>query len=140
MLDIAFRWWLRVFQCTIVEEHEWSLPSSPPAHLYVDARGVPPRCAAVLVMDGRTSYTDGRPAQELVQRFVARDDNQIASLEMLAITVGLSTFAPELANRRVVAFSDNTVAEVWRSAVAIGAYWTCTPFAGLSEKRHRDRD
>ena len=129
MLDIAFRWWLRVLQCTIVEEYEWSLPSSPPAHLYVDARGVPPRCAAVLVMDGHTSYTDGRPAQELVQRFAARDDNQIASLEMLAIAVGLSTFAPELANRRVVVYSDNTVAEVGQAIVTVGALPVlCVPY------------
>ena len=34
------------------------------------------------------------------------------TLEILAISVGLSTFAEELAGRKVIVFSDNTGAEV----------------------------
>ena len=41
----------------------------------------------------------------------ARSDHQIAALEMLAQCVALSTWAHALAGRRVVFFSDNSVAE-----------------------------
>ena len=41
----------------------------------------------------------------------ARNDQQIAALEMLAQCVALSTWAHALAGRRVVFFSDNSVAE-----------------------------
>ena len=65
------------------------------------------RCAAVLFADGRVLYTDGKPAEHIMKQFAARADNQITTLEVLAIAVGLSTFSKELQGRRVVIFSDN---------------------------------
>ena len=43
--------------------------------------------------------------------FRRRGDNQIMSLELLALALGFSTFAAQLAGRRVRVFSDNVVAE-----------------------------
>jgi hypothetical protein len=43
--------------------------------------------------------------------FANRGDNQIASLEILAIALGISTFKQKLSGRRVVIHSDNTTAE-----------------------------
>ena len=61
---------------------------------------------------GEVQYTDGSPLPEILARFEKRGDNQIASLEILAIAMGLSTFCAEQAHRSVVVYSDNVVAEV----------------------------
>ena len=95
----------------VVEERVWSAPVSQLAYLFVDARGVPPRCAAVLFIDGHCLYTDGQPSAGMMSSFEDRADNQIMTLEILAISVGLSTFADELRGRKVLVFSDNTGAE-----------------------------
>ncbi len=115
-LWIARKWWQAVLTMDIVEEHGWETPSSKPAILFVDARGVPPRCAAVLLIDGNIHYTDGLPAAKIMNCFQERCDNQITTLEILAISVGISTFSKELAGRRVVIYSDNKGAEVRISA------------------------
>lgn len=47
-----------------------------------------------------------------MSRFRARNDNQITLLEMLAISMGLTTFAPELRKRKVIVWGDNRGAEV----------------------------
>ena len=100
-----------MLQYEVVEERAWHAPESQLAYLFVDARGVPPRCAAVLSIDGQCLYTDGRPSDGMMSSFKSRADNQIMTLEILAIAVGLSTFADELRGRKVLVFSDNTGAE-----------------------------
>ena len=75
------------------------------------------RCAAVLYLDGKTMFCDGPPAPSIMERFRSRADNQITSLEILAIAVGLSTFRKELHGRKVLVYSDNTGAEVKTSQV-----------------------
>ena len=53
-------------------------------------RSTPPRVSAVLLTeDGEISYTDCAPPVEFLARFKPRNDNQIASLEMLAIAYGV---------------------------------------------------
>ena len=66
----------------------------------------------MLFIDNEVHYTDGEPADSVMQEFVTRGDNQITALEVLAISVGLSTFHEKLWNRRVVVYSDNSGAEV----------------------------
>jgi hypothetical protein len=95
----------------VVEERMWRAPECQLAHLFVDARGVPPRCAAVLFIDGQCLCTDGQPSAGIMSSFERKADNQIMTLEILAISVGLSTFADELRGRKVIVFSDNTGAE-----------------------------
>ena len=119
-ITTALKWWLAVLQLNISEEYPWEEPSSPPALLFVDARGVPPRCAAVLFIDNTCLYTDGCPSEKIMQQFQSRCDNQITTLEILAVSVGLSTFCDELAGRRVVVFNDN------RGAEACLHNYTCT--------------
>ena len=92
-------------------------------------RSTPPRIGAVLLdEDGCLTYTDHEPEQRILQQFFTRKDNQIASLEMLAIaygwqpdaaicplrcciSTGLSTFKETLRGRRVIVHSGNTIAE-----------------------------
>lgn len=67
-----------------------------PLQLLCDARSTPPRIAAVLVADGRIEYADFEPSKEVMRQFTRRGDNQIASLELLSIAFGFSTFASKL--------------------------------------------
>ena len=78
-------------------------------------------------------YTDGQPASGIMERFVKRSDNQITTLEVLAIAVGLSTFGELLENRRVLILSDNVGAEgsvrkgaskAWDQSMLIHEIWT----------------
>ena len=41
-----------------------------------------------MAADGKLSYTDCAPPAEILEQFHIRNDNQIASLEMLAIAYG----------------------------------------------------
>ena len=53
---------------------------------------MPPRIGAVLVdEDGLITYTDVAPPAEILEQFKDRRDNQIASLEMMAIAYGRDT-------------------------------------------------
>ena len=58
--------------------------------LLCNYRSTPPRVGAVLLdEDGCLTYTDHAPSEQLLKQFFPRRDNQIASLEMLAIAYGL---------------------------------------------------
>ena len=95
----------------LCEVHEWAVAKRPVAHLCVDAAGSPARCAAVLFLDGKWSYTDSKPSEALMNRLNDRCDNQIMALETMAIALGLSTFEEELEQRSVIVYSDNKGAE-----------------------------
>ena len=100
----------------VAEQRSWTQPQQKQdAHLYVDARSTPPRCAAVLFLDGHTYFTDGEPGKEHMKCVGKRGDGQILSLELMAIAVGLATFADELQGRQVWIFEDNTAAEAMSS-------------------------
>ena len=62
MLRTALMWWLNVLALTICECRPWTVTDVPPVHVFVDARGVPPRCAAVAVIDGKVHHSDGEPS------------------------------------------------------------------------------
>ena len=119
-LRVALQWWIRILQMEICEEHYWGAPLTSVAHMWVDARGVPSRLAAVLFIDGEWFYTDGAPSDGVMSRFKARRDRQITSTEMLSISLGLATFAWELFDRKVIVYSDNKGAEACMAIVAVG--------------------
>ena len=100
-LRFCLQWWQEVFKLDLSQTKPWNEPQGQPVHLYVDARSTPPRLAAVLSVDGRLLYTDWEPPRQLMALFRQRGDNQIMSLELLAIALGLSTFADECRGRRV---------------------------------------
>ena len=56
-------------------------------------------------------YTDWAPAETVLDTFVNRNDDQIMGKELLAIAVGLSTFAQQLAGRSVRVWTDNVGCE-----------------------------
>ena len=95
---------------------------------------------AVLFVDGRILYTDGKPAQRLVDSLKPRKDSQIMAWESVAIALGLSTFQNELAGRSVVLYSDNAGAESatrkgaakeWDHAQVIHQVWSMALACGI---------
>ena len=62
-------------------------PILRPAVVY---RSTPPRIAAVCVIGKEIIFADMEPDEQVLMQFRARGDNQIASLEMLAIAMGTS--------------------------------------------------
>ena len=110
-LSIALDWWEEVLTLDLTENRLWKQPSSTLAHLFVDASGKLGRCAAVLFLDGQRLYTDGVPSPAVMAAFNKRSDWQITTLEIMALAIGLSTFADKLRNRKVVIWSDNSGAE-----------------------------
>jgi len=65
----------------------------------------------VLFLDGQIWFTDGQPSERHMQSIGQRGDGQILSLELMAIAVGLATFAEDLRGKQVWIFEDNTAAE-----------------------------
>ena len=82
----------------------------------------------MLFIDGKRYYTDGVPNDVIMSHFQSRNDRwvavqlvcwlgcvlvgrQITTLEILAISVGLSTFQDLLRRRKVVVWTDNQGAE-----------------------------
>jgi len=88
-LKLALRWWLQVLKLGIVEMRSWKENKQMPVHIFCDARSTPPRIAAVMIKDGRTSFCDMAPSDELMKSFKRRGDNQIMSLEILSIALGI---------------------------------------------------
>jgi hypothetical protein len=110
MLRLALTWWSHVFKEGLLTSASIR-QQRPVVDLFCDARGSPARVAAVLVKGHKVSYTDWAPPADLLRTFQAREDNQIMGQELLAIVVGLSTFAAELRGCAVRVWTDNAGGE-----------------------------
>ena len=111
-LELALRWWLHVLDYDLHQERPWGEAAGDHATLIVDARSTPPRLAAVFFPPaGDVQFCDMAPGEEALRHFRRRGDGDILALELLAIALGVSTFAKQLAGGTVVVFSDNTGAE-----------------------------
>ena len=112
-LRSALRWWSTILQMDVSEVHEWSMTETKPVHLFTDASGGSGgHLGAVLLIDGECHWTHMEVSEKLRGMFVNRADNQIMGLELLGVSVGLSTFASVLRGRKVVVHCDNRGAEV----------------------------
>ena len=107
----ALGWWKDVLQTGLCEKRKWERDRRPTAHLFCDASGSG-GMGAVLLLDERHWHTALDAPTEIVRCFQSRSDNQIMGLELLAISLGLSTFGRWLQGRSVVVHCDNTGAEV----------------------------
>ena len=93
-LHLALRWWLEVLSFGLHEEVPYCPETRVIIHLFCDARGNPPRVAAILFADGHVLYTDMEPPTSTLACFRSRKSNQ--------------TFSMILRGRRVRVWSDNT--------------------------------
>ena len=82
--------------------------------LFCDASGYPAYLGAVLLLEDKCYFTHLEPPEYLLEKFKRRRDNQIMGLELLSISLGLSTFDELIRGRNVVIHSDNTGSEVCR--------------------------
>ena len=110
-LRLCLEWWLQVFKLELRETRSWQVSVKSVVHIFADARSTPPRLAAVVVVDGLSYFTDWEPPRSLMALFESRSDNQIMGLELLAIALGMSTFAHHCRGRRVCFWSDNAGSE-----------------------------
>ena len=110
-LELSLNWWCEVLEKGITEQREWQRKRLRPVHLFCDARSTPPRVAAILFRDGQISFCDMQPDAKQLSYFTKRGDNQIMSLELLSIALGISTWSNQIEGRDLVIWSDNTGAE-----------------------------
>jgi len=107
----ALGWWMEALELELTELKEWAAPSLRPVHLFCDAAGSPPHLGAVIFCDGKCRWTHSEAPPSVLEKFRERKDNQIMGLELLAISLGLSTFEEYLQGRKVIVHSDNTGSE-----------------------------
>ena len=119
----ALKWWSEILSEDITESKARVEPKQRSCHLFVDAASTPPRCAAVLIMDGGVWYTDVEPEEAVMKSFMQRRDKQIMTLETLAILLSISTFAEKVKDRKVILYSDNT-GVIWQ----VSPLRTCIAF------------
>jgi hypothetical protein len=105
-LKLSLEWWRQVLALKLTQ---WTpvRPHTDVVELFCDARGEPPRLAAVLFADGRVDYTDLATPKAMLDLFDRRNDAQIMGQELLAIALGLCTFASRLKHRCVRVWTDN---------------------------------
>ena len=115
----------RILEEGIVEKRAWQGDHRETIHMFCDARGHPPHIAAVLFVDGRVVWTHKAPDKKTLEFFRTRKDNQIMGLELLSITLGITTFAEIIAGRRLIVHSDNRGSEVL--FVLVLMRWSCAP-------------
>ena len=72
----------------LCELRQWDRKRLLPGVMLCDARSVPPRVAAVLIIDGKTYYSDLAPSEAVLASFKRRSDDQIMALELLSVAFG----------------------------------------------------
>ena len=110
-LQHSLQWWKKVLQYGVTESKPWKEPEGADVHIFCDAAGSG-GLGAVLLAGRQVFFVHQQAPEELSRFFKVRSDKQILGLELLAISLALSSFAHLLRGRRVVIHSDNTGNEV----------------------------
>ena len=110
-MQMAIIWWKQALKIEI--PHQRNLANKlGKVNLFCDAASTPPKVAAILFTeDGKPVFTRLDVDNKLKAKFEQRDDNDIMGLEILAIIVGVATFAKQLNNKYVKIWTDNTGGE-----------------------------
>ena len=111
-LGRALQWWQSVLKLELCERRDWNTTFFPDVHRFCDASSTPPHLGAVVFVDDVIMWTHLAPADDLVDSFKRRSDNQIMGLELLAISLGMCTFEHWIRGRKIVIHCDNTGSEV----------------------------
>ena len=111
-LQHSLQWWRHVLKSKITETTAWTGVAGPVVHIFCDAAGSG-GMGAVLFTDKGTYFVHMQAPAAVTKNFVVRADNQIMGLELLAISLALSSFEDLIRKRRVVIHSDNTGSEVY---------------------------
>ena len=141
-LERALEWWLEVLSCRLAERSDWDVCEQQAVHLFCDASSSPLYLGAVLVADGKCWCTHQVPSQQLMNNFVRGRDRQIMGFELLAISLGLSSFRTMLLGRNIVVHCDNMGSEVRQQCRAACGLplGISNVVAGVRQKRQRKAD
>ena len=111
----ALLWRRSILLSGIAELKPWMQITSKHVHMFCNAAGGKPHLGVVVFIDEEILWTHLMPPQQTMSRFKSRGDSQIMGLELLAISLGISTFERRLRGRKVIIHSDNTGSEVHAS-------------------------
>ena len=111
-LDRSLQWWIEALSLRLAERTEWETVCDEPVHLFCDASSTPPHLGAVLYEGDECHWTHLEPPAKVLSQFRPRKDNQIMGLELLGISLGMSTFEERLRGRTVIIHCDNKGSEV----------------------------
>ena len=120
----VLQWWVQVLQSGLCEKRAWHCLETETVQLFCDASGYPAYLGAVLLLEDKCYFTHLEPPVYLLEQFKSRRDNQIMGLELLSISLGLSTFNELIRGRNVVIHSDNTGSEACRVHLGCGPHCT----------------
>jgi len=112
MLVLALEWFREALSMELCRQVPLATGTVEVIDLFCDARGTPPRVAAVLVEKGKeVCYTDWQPPISVLSKFQTRSDEQIMGLELLAVLLGFVTLRSRLKGKLVRVWEDNKGAE-----------------------------
>ena len=106
-LDSALLWWEDVLRDECAEQYWFGAEEGLTAELFCDASGEPGHLCAVLFIGGQAFYCHQEVPDEWRSWVEVRDDAQIMAWELLAILMGLHTFAELLRGRTLRIWTDN---------------------------------
>ena len=139
-LERSLRWWLEVLEGGLAEMRNWQQANVRTMHLFCDASGRQGLGAVLLAGDTRLC-TRMLPSASMLQNFQPRADNQIMGLELMAISLGLTTFERWIKNSNLVVWCDNCGSEMalrrgsarsYDHAQMVHAQWTFIAKAGIA--------
>ena len=110
-LRAAMSWWKAALERGWCQARAARGVHEERVEVFCDARSTPPRLAAVLVSQSGCWFTDMEPSPRLLSGLTVRRDAQIMGLELLAVVLGLSSFASQLSGKCVRVWEDNSAAE-----------------------------
>ena len=106
----AVRWWLEVFQKNLVQNISLKHKSKSTT-MFCDASSSPPMIAAVLFEEGKIFYCEAHVPEAILNKPLARNDDQIMALELYTILFGLGNFNSKVANSNLTILTDNAGGE-----------------------------
>ena len=96
----------------LAQLYPWVDESKEIVHMFCDAAGNPAHLGVVIFFPSMCYWTHADPPEGSLAWFTRRGDNQIMGLELMAISLGLSTFGHMLKGCKVIVHCDNKGAEV----------------------------
>eukprot|EP00973_Karenia_brevis_P036713 5058825-Karenia_brevis.AAC.1 len=109
--------------------------------MFCDAASSPAHLGVVLFVGSKCFWTHADPPKGVLEFFVNRRDKQIMGLELLAISLGFSTFGHLLKGSKVMVHCDNNGAQfserrgsakAWDHAQLVHQQWLHAACLGMS--------
>ena len=111
-LITACKWWIEVLERHRHQTCPWNPCDFEVVEILCDARGDPPRIAAVLASSAREiMYTDMETPPQFTRALSPRGESQIMGQEMLAVLLALTVFQQHIAGKVARVWTDNVGGE-----------------------------